>query len=378
MLLIVSDRFQWVFFQLDTLRRSMPSSLRKVLDELPTNLDDTYERALQGIHKEKRQHAHRLFQCLVAAVRPLRIEELAEIFAIEFDSCAAPNLMEAWRPENPEAILSTASTLITVIEDEGSRIVQFSHFSVKEFLTSERLRTSGFGSIRDYYISLDVAHITLARACLTVLLHLDDKMDKRRLARFPLAFYAARHWVDHAQLVGVAPRIQGLMEDLFDPCKPQLAAWVWIYNVELPTVQPSIHTLPDKPSRPQATALYYAALCGFSGLVKYLVRTHSEDVNAKCGLHGTPLHAASYMGHLDTARALLDNGADANSRNNLGRTPFGSACDGGHPEFRSLLLEYGVDVNASDNANHTPVYEASTNGHPKVVPLLDHGADPNA
>jgi hypothetical protein len=70
----------------------MPSSLRRALNELPTTLDDTYERALEGIPKEKRQHAHRLFQCLVVAIRPLRVEELAEIFAIEFDEEAGPNL----------------------------------------------------------------------------------------------------------------------------------------------------------------------------------------------------------------------------------------------------------------------------------------------
>ena len=99
---MISDRLRWVFCQLDTLRRCIPSSIRTVLDELPTTLDDTYERALQGIPKEKRQHAHRLFQCLVAAIRPLRVEELAEIFTIKFDADSVPSLMEGWRPESPE------------------------------------------------------------------------------------------------------------------------------------------------------------------------------------------------------------------------------------------------------------------------------------
>jgi hypothetical protein len=78
----------------------MPSSIRKALNELPTTLDETYQRTLQGIPKEKRQHAHRLFQCLVVAIRPLRVEELAELFAIEFDRDAGPNLKEGWRPDN--------------------------------------------------------------------------------------------------------------------------------------------------------------------------------------------------------------------------------------------------------------------------------------
>jgi hypothetical protein len=131
---MASDRFRWVYCQLDTLRRCMPPSLRKALYELPTSMDNTYERALERIPKEKRQYAHRLFQCLVAAIRPLRVQELAEIFAIEFDSEAGPHLSEGWRPENPEeAVLSACSTLITIVDDwdstyRYSRIVQFSQF----------------------------------------------------------------------------------------------------------------------------------------------------------------------------------------------------------------------------------------------------------
>src|SRR5579863_3770781 len=175
-LLRASHRFRWVFCQLDTLRRCFPSSIPETLNQLPATLDETYERALQEIPKEKMRHAHRLFQCLVAAIRPLRVEELAEIFAIDFDQDAAFNFVEDWRPEVPEeAILSACSTLISVINDEeGRKIVQFSHFSVKEFLTSDRLRTSEVGNIRDFHTPLDVAHAILARACLTVLLQLDE------------------------------------------------------------------------------------------------------------------------------------------------------------------------------------------------------------
>jgi hypothetical protein len=86
----------------------------------PTSMDITHSLTLERIPKEKRQHAHRLFQCLVAAFRPLCVEELAEIFAIEFDPEAEPHLSEGWRPESPEgAILSTCSTLVTIVEDWG-------------------------------------------------------------------------------------------------------------------------------------------------------------------------------------------------------------------------------------------------------------------
>lgn len=59
---------------------------------------------------------------------------------------------------------------------------------------------------------------------------------------------------------------------------------------------------PERPQPLKATALSYAALCGFSVLANYQIVTHGEDVihvNASCGGHGTPLHAALFEGHLE-------------------------------------------------------------------------------
>ena len=360
----------------------MPSSIRKALDELPTTLDETYERALQGIPKEKRQHAHRLFQCLAVAIRPLRAEELAELFAIEFDPGAGPSLKEGWRPENAEdAVLSACSTLIAVIENEGSKIVQFSHFSVREFLTSDRLRTSNVGNIRHLHIPLHAAHNILAQACLTVLLQLDENVDKKCLETFPLAFYAAQHWVDHAKYEDVASRIQGAMEQLFNPRKPYLASWTWIHDVDSDRGRRTIRDLIERPTRPEATALYYAVLCGFSGLANYLIISHGENINANCGTRGSPLHAASYGGHLEAARLLLARGVDANMtcEREYVRTPLCSAYDGGHLDAMQLLLEHGADVDVRYDGAGLLFHEASFRGRADVVHLLlQHNADANA
>jgi len=391
----------------------MPSILPKVLNELPISLDDTYERALQGILKEKWQHAHRLFQCLVVAIRPLRVDELAEIFAVDFDSGTVPNLLEAWRSDHPEeAVLSACSTLIAVIEDNGSKCFQFSHFSVKEFLTSDRLWTSDVRNIRQYHISLDTAHTILAQACLAVLLQFDENIDKKRLATFPLALYAAQHWVEHAKHDSVATQIQDPMERLFDPTKSYLASWAWIYDVDRSWVRLPIKSLPEHPPNLGASALYYAALCGFSQLAKHLIIAHGEDVNMKCGYHGTPLHAALFTKHFDTANVLLDHGADMNLGDRDGRIPLVRAYDcrnletmrlllerGANPDVRygsfgflshhasyhgrtevvELLLHHEADVNGRCNKTWTPLHWASERGHADVARLfLEYGAEIDA
>jgi hypothetical protein len=354
----------------------MPSSIRKSLNELPTTLDDTYERTLQGIPKEKRQHAHRLFHCLVGALRPLSAEELAEIFAIDFDSNAISNLMEGWRPENAEeAVLSTCSTLISVIEDEGRRIVQFSHFSVKEYLTSDRLRSSEIGNICQYHVPLDSSHTILARACLATLLQLDENVDRYHLEGFPLALYAAENWVKHAKYEDVSSRVQDTMELFFNPRKPYLAAWVRVHDVNSDLRRMGSPISP--PSPPGKAALYYAALCGFSELADHLI-TRSEVDIAEFRHSGAPLHAASRPGHIGVVYVLLRHHVNVNAKCTRFHdwTPLHFASAGGQVEVVQLLLDRGADINAKSTNDRTPLSLASQNGHLEVVRLLlNNGAN---
>ena len=95
-----SYRFRWVFCQLETLRHCFPPNLRQVLNELPETLDETYEQILRGTNKAQKDNARRLLQCLTVTVRPLRVEELAEILAFDFqaiDEPGIPKLKEDWR-----------------------------------------------------------------------------------------------------------------------------------------------------------------------------------------------------------------------------------------------------------------------------------------
>jgi hypothetical protein len=44
------------------------------LEELPKTLDETYKRVLKELKKPNRVHTIRLLQCLVVAIRSLRVE----------------------------------------------------------------------------------------------------------------------------------------------------------------------------------------------------------------------------------------------------------------------------------------------------------------
>ena len=137
------SRFRWVFCQLETLQNCLPQNIPHVLSELPASLDETYERVLKEIGAANRHHAYRLLQCLTVAVRPLRVEELAEILALDFDNSkdGIPQLKEDWRSKDQqEAVLSTCSSLIAVVDTGYQHVVQFSHFSVTAVLICMRKR----------------------------------------------------------------------------------------------------------------------------------------------------------------------------------------------------------------------------------------------
>ena len=219
---------------MEVLRDCLPSSVQRFLEELPESLDETYERVLREIKKPNRDYARRLLQCLVAAIRPLRVEELAEVLAIDFnDAGGIPKLNPNWRWEDQErTLLSSCSSLITVVDAGHSRVVQFSHFSVKEYLTSERLATSS-QDVSRYHIPLETAHETLAQACVSVLLQLNDCDKQDDVGKnAPLAAYAAKYWVCHAQFEDVASCIKG-MEYLFDLDKPYFVAWREVHDVDI-------------------------------------------------------------------------------------------------------------------------------------------------
>ena len=357
------------------LRHCLPASIRQTLDQLPKSLDDTYVRVLRQIPQANQAHAHRMLQCLMVAVRPLYVEELAELLAFEFDAAPGgiPTYRAAWRlDDQTQAVLSTCSSLVTIISEHrsGRSIVQFSHFSVKEFLISNRL-----GDFSQYYIRLVSAHTILTQACLGSLLHNIDEMSAKHL---PLAQYAAQYWVEHARFKDVALHVKHGMEILFDSSRPHFVAWLGIYDMDHPSGLTGFHHLSHQSysktsSIPKPNPLYYAVLSGFYDLVKHLAIKDPQHINAICGQYRFPLFAALSKGHLEVVELLLEHGANVNALDATGETMLLKVLSQLISPPRSRFW-YTHDPNRSFNVEYEPRYE-----HPlKIAQLLvRHNADVN-
>ncbi|KAN0139407.1 Ankyrin repeat-containing domain protein [Lactarius tabidus] len=252
--------------------------------------------------------------------------------------------------------------LIAIVGSRDSRAVQFSHFSVKGYLTSPRLAQS-HEDVSRFHIDLNAAHTIMAKACLGTLLRLDEHVADSGAKGFPLVEYAAQHWDE--------------MDDLFDTSKPHFAAWLRVHDIDEPWRLFSWQG--QESSRGDGSPLYYAALCGFYQLAERLIVKDPEEVNQKSGWIEAPLPVALYKRHFRVADLLYRHGADVYVQGSGGRTPLHIASQGGHVDIMRWLLDHGANANYPDEEYTTPLHLAAIGMCLEVVQiLLDHKADPNS
>ena len=128
----------------------------------------------------------------------------------------------------------------------------------------------------------------MPRHFLAVLLRLGELVDEDDIKeKFPLARYAAEHWVDHARFENVSSHVLQGMEDVFDPDKPYFAAWLEVHDID--TEEPRDGSLlfsfllSTERDQKSANPLYCAALCGFHDMAEELIFKHSQQVNTTRG-----------------------------------------------------------------------------------------------
>jgi len=106
------NRFRWVECQLETLRKCFTvPSIRNALRELPTTLDDTYNRILNNIPEQYRREAYCILQLLAVSLHRVSVAEVAEAIAIDCEN-------EIFDPENrlrdEEVVFEICSSLVTL------------------------------------------------------------------------------------------------------------------------------------------------------------------------------------------------------------------------------------------------------------------------
>ncbi|CAN9092244.1 unnamed protein product [Alternaria alternata] len=386
--------FRWAVCQLDTLRECCNRAmLRKSLASLPRTLDQTYDRILSAISDEHSNYAIRILQWLTFSARPLSVEEVAEVVAI--DAARDPAFDRDEVLEDPLEVLDICSSLVTITTNEvdrrsgsAQRIVALAHYSVQEYLVSDRIKQ---GSAKQYSIQKAACQSAITRGSLKYLMQLQQPLERETLQVFALARYSAKFWSSHLRKTeDEGEQASQLAASLMAKEQPAYFNWIRLHDLDHPWEEPDLEKSADSIPMP----LYYAALLGLSTVTKLLFDKGAE-VNAQGGAYGNALQAASYGSHERVVEMLLNTGANVNAQGGVYgnalqaasargheqvvKTLLDTGAEGGHEQVVKTLLDTGAEVNAQGGVYGNALQAASYGGHEQVVKtLLDTGAEVNA
>ncbi|KAK0739522.1 hypothetical protein B0T21DRAFT_382536 [Apiosordaria backusii] len=397
--------FRWVECQFTALE-SCPISktrLTSLLASLPRTLDDTYERMLLNIDEDSAEDARKVLTLLCTATRPLTIPELIEAIAVELGD--PPSFNRDSLLSGEDDILYICPGLLEFDQDSNVRIA---HYSVQEFLESDRISKS---KAAKFHIETRAANTEVASICLTYMLDPEitqlietvyaspksAQQDGSHVPQMPLIVYATDHWKDHYHAADKSNTcLHSLMMQLFCTAenKPRLCLFLrWMGS------EPHHHPVFSEMVSPVVAA----SQGGFDLIIRDLLKNY-PGIDRTSETLGAALRSATLGNHASAAEALLDHGVDVDFGLELGTTALFWAIYHSYAQVVRVLLERGADPNrvfgdsskiAKDDTEEfdisywymeedfdiklvTPLAIAVWDGDEKIVELLlDSRADPN-
>ena len=372
-----------------------------MLSSLPESLDETYERMLCNINYNLIEDARRILTLLCFARRPLTVPELIEGVAVEINNSVGLNPKR--RLQDFNGIRDICGSFINIgldvdhttenqHEKESIPTVRIAHFSVQEYLESERIRHQKAAM---FSLISATAHAEIAQICLMYLLEPGlsrSKLEAGILEGYPLALYAAKDWYYyHQNTAKPAPGVEDCVLRLFQR-QDSFVTWTRLCNVDSPRSKYRLRL----PLTNIPTPVYGASLLGLDRTLRELLNSEelegattsalplastskvSKLINARGGRYDNALQAASYSGHDNVVQMLLDGGADVNLQGGLYNNALQAASINDHGKTVQVLLDKGADVNVRGGVYGNALQAASYMGYDNVMQiLLDRGADVN-
>ncbi|RSL58813.1 hypothetical protein CEP54_007574 [Fusarium duplospermum] len=289
--------FRWVACQLQALEECHTAQeLDEALESLPTTLEETYERSLLAIEEKRREGFRHILRWLSFSARPMHLDEITEVLAIDFSAKPRAQYDPRKRLVNSAKFFHKHSNLVSVSTVKGStgqhQELRLAHLSVRDYLLSNKIA----GSPASYFtINSLSAHRSIAEACIVYLQKFtksDEGLEKSQKTQ-SLAPYAARFWSYHVQAATAAADLNSLCGELLSAQLEgpliQAAAEGHTATVQLLLKLGADSLLRD---RGGWTALDESAPPGFDAVVRVLIDhdpaiLQSRDNSDKSALHHT-------------------------------------------------------------------------------------------
>ncbi|PVH85782.1 ankyrin [Cadophora sp. DSE1049] len=381
------------------------AKVRAKVKSLPETLDCFYERALLEIGLEYRTQALVALQLLSHAERELSLDELAEAMVV--DPLYKPHLNHTERFMDSRAVLEILPSglvthTMTDVPCGVCGIIRLAHYSVFEYLSSDRVRT---GAAAFFQLDASGSQQAIARVSIAYLQAIGEgnpTISSALYDDYHFLHYAASYLLSHLEVLessSIHESLQNLSTSFFTNGS---RAWnIWKHFGARDTWTRSSKTsnlanhkpLDNVALRRQAyrfsglNPLSVASMLGAESVIHTLLETASnlDHVTDKCKL-GTPLYAASTFGKILPLRLLLSNKAAANAQGGPLGKAIHAASSAGHVEVVQTLLAAGADVDSLSSDHRTPLLMTldclkdnpqSTSYRNIIFLLLNQGADVN-
>jgi GA-binding protein transcription factor beta len=123
-----------------------------------------------------------------------------------------------------------------------------------------------------------------------------------------------------------------------------------------------------------AKEILKASKSGNVARVKELLAIDAALIGARDTDGSTPLHCATWKGHLNVVSLLLDAGAEVNLHNqneHWGTTPLHAAAHANQAAIAELLIKHGADLNAKDMNAKTAMHHTTFHKAKAVARVLE-------
>ncbi|KAI5842362.1 hypothetical protein BZA05DRAFT_344379, partial [Tricharina praecox] len=302
--------FLWVSLIVKILHGSQAASRRKflqTLNSLPSNLESVYEKILEDICD--REEAKRILQIVVAATRPLTLDEMDIAQAIQRDHKSIEDLQPCRLYSFESTVKNTCGLFVKVIDSK----IYLIHQTAKEFLIKGTATATSATEITTWKQSLCPieSNLTLAKSCLYFLLFnvfethplalraQGSDIDGYTIGHVFLD-YAAKNWTAHVQEAKIweDEKLSAIALKVYTSGSGRLLTWFQVYmasNCEYWNFD-------------NMSGLAVASYIGQDAVVELLIE-QGEDVNSGRSLYNNALNVAVRKRNRNVIMLLLNRGA---------------------------------------------------------------------
>ncbi|KAL9587202.1 MAG: hypothetical protein Q9203_003589 [Teloschistes exilis] len=307
-----------------------PQGVQLALQNLPNEIWDTYDRAMERIeatNDQDRAIVMNLLRWVVFATRPLIVAEVehASSIVIGTSDVDQDNSLRAGE------LTSMCAGLVIV---DASDIVRLCHFSAQTYFREHRP---------------------------------SERADfKRRMDHYPMIEYSASYWGFHAAHAEPLPEVADQIFNFLrsKPNRESAIQAMW-YSDAL--------DLADWEARSGVQPLHLAAFFGLNLVVTQLLETQEDPIDCRDSLGTTPLMYAAARGHTQVVQTLLRRGSDPNLQCDAKNSALHCAIASNHVEVvRHLLDVSSIDVNTAGFSarGFTPLMLAAYNTREEILMML--------